>query len=72
MFAALGNNEPGGGIEFSLDVLGVVRPVRGDVKCAALFESIGAYLKECCLHDTSLVMALLWPGIGEIQIYPVQ
>lgn len=51
-----------------VDMFRIVLPVRGDVQGAALLELAGGKLQEIGLHETSLVVAFLRPGVREVQI----
>jgi len=72
VFSTLGAGKPGIGGEDLVDVLGIVGPVRCDVHRAARREEALAQIEEACLHDAALVMALLRPGVGKVEIDALQ
>lgn len=58
--------------DHALAVLGVVRPVRGDMKNAAALEDARDVGDEIGLNDPPLVVPFLRPGIGKEQIHGVE
>lgn len=53
-------------------MFGVVGPVRRDIQCAAVSESVGDEIEKPGLHDATFVMAFLGPGIREVEVEPGQ
>ena len=53
-------------------LLGIVLPVSSEMQVAAVFELIGQYINELGLNNTTFVVALFMPGIGEINLDTIQ
>ncbi len=65
-------DQAGSGIEHVPHLLGVVLPVGGAVQAAARAQLAHQQFGECRLHQAALVVALLVPGVGEVDAHFIQ
>ncbi len=68
MLAAFGANKANGLRQNLINVLGVIRPVGGNIQCAVTVETAVNQRKEVRLHDPALVMAFFWPRVREVEV----
>ena len=68
MLAAFGANKANGLRQNLINVLGVIRPVGGNIECAVTVETAVNQRKEVRLHEPALVMAFFWPRVREVEV----
>ena len=72
VFPFLGTLETAAAVHYFVDMLGVVRPVGCNMQRSAWSQPVCNEVQKRRLNDATLVMALLGPWIGEVEIHARQ
>lgn len=68
VLAAFGAKKANGLRHDLIDVLGVIRPVGGNIQCAVTVETAVNQREEFRLYDPALVMTFFGPRVWEVEV----